>query len=212
MQFKHLWLVLFALAVRFQTFIPLNKIEIVSLELGLLVPYFFVNRMQLRKLLLKFDSIKTDCFIGTIVGVLYCCCEYGWDRLTGAESQSIYLNSILLLPVALAIVGWASALYEELLFRSAVLSYCERRLGNPAIAIAVQGILFGLAHWKRYFHEGMWYHALSTTAFGLALGLLAWKRRSFIPGWVAHALSNTYGVIFIPPALVLGKAIGSWLH
>lgn len=205
-------LIVAAFVVRFQQFVPLNKLEIVSVEMALLFAYIFLNRARWPQLLIRFDRWKSDVLIGACVGVGYCAVEYGWDYANGAVPTSLYWKSLLFLPLVLVIVGWASALYEELLFRSVLLSVSLRAFGRPWVAIVVQAALFGLAHWNRYFHEGMWYHAVSTTVFGLVLGVLAWQRRSFLPGWVAHALSNSYGVMFIPSELVLEKALGSWLH
>src|SRR6185312_1818707 len=97
----------------FQEFFALSKIAIVGIELALLLTFFAVNRKRLTELFLRCDQIKSDVVVGILAAVVFCGIEYIWDFANGAAPTGpIHFQSLLLLPLVLLIVGWASALYE----------------------------------------------------------------------------------------------------
>jgi CAAX protease family protein len=79
-------------------------------------------------------------------------------------------------------VAIAVAFGEELVYRGYLQTQLAAFTGRPAVAIALQGILFGIAHAD----QGPWV-ALRFAAYGIGLGALARRRRSLIPGMLAHA-------------------------
>jgi membrane protease YdiL (CAAX protease family) len=209
-KFHRFWLVVIALIIRFQYSIPMPKYLLVAVELALLVAFIYFNPSRLRELRIDFRQLGKDLLIGLIVGLVWTGLEMIWDAQNGMLVHEYYPRSLLFLPAVLLIAGWASALYEELLFRSAIMARLMLMM-RPWMAIVAQGVLFGCAHWHRYFHGGQWYHAASTITFGIAMGLLAWRRGSISSSWLAHALNNSLPILFIPPDQVLERAVSGWL-
>ncbi len=79
-------------------------------------------------------------------------------------------------------VAIAVAFGEELVYRGYLQAQLAAFTRRPAVAVALQGILFGVAHTD----QGPWV-ALRFAAYGIGLGALARRRRSLIPGMLAHA-------------------------
>lgn len=103
------------------------------------------------------------------------------QRLVGTSHTS---PSVALLLLFLAL---GAPLVEELFFRGLLL----RSLGdltNPAVAIVVSGLLFGLAHFEALQFAGL-------AAFGMVLGVLAWRIRRLGPSIAAHMSFNTIAVL-----------------
>jgi len=76
---------------------------------------------------------------------------------------------------------------EELLFRGYLSQQFGAWTGSRAIAIILQGIVFGLAH--GFYGKAM----LAVMLQGALLGLLAHWRKSLRPGMLAHGLQDTIG-------------------
>lgn len=88
----------------------------------------------------------------------------------------------------------AAPLIEELVFRGLVLRGFLSRMG-PVLAIALQGVLFGVAHVDPVRGVGNIGLALVLTGVGVAFGASAYFTRRLGPTVVAHAIFN--GVVLI---------------
>ena len=93
------------------------------------------------------------------------------------------------LVVFLALVASAS-FAEELVFRGYLTQQFSAWTGNRAIAVILQGILFGLAH--GFYGKAM----LAIMLQGWLLGLLAYWRKSLRRGMLAHGLQDSIGGLF----------------
>jgi membrane protease YdiL (CAAX protease family) len=187
---------------------PIPKYAIVPLELGLLAGFFYENRERLEDFFITRKGFLGDAFLGLLIGAALACLEALYDDRLG-ESHSLFRASLLYLPLALVIVGWASSLYEELLFRSALMGTAKKHVG-PLAALILQSIVFFFAH-ARYFAAGRWHSAIATGLIGLALGAVTLKRKSLTPAWIAHAVLNTYGIVYFPTGEVLSRILSSWI-
>lgn len=78
---------------------------------------------------------------------------------------------------------------EELVFRGYLILQFSAWTGNRGFGIALQGVVFGLAH--GYYHWVM----VAVMVEGWLLGLLAYWRKSLRPGMLAHWLQDTIGVL-----------------
>ncbi len=98
-------------------------------------------------------------------------------------------GSILPLPLELlpsrVLGAAASAISEELQFRSIVLGMLLFA-GVPAgWAIAIQAVVYGLAH-RRLWRERDWYFLLGSILLGWAAGVVTFETGSIIPAVVGH--------------------------
>jgi membrane protease YdiL (CAAX protease family) len=91
------------------------------------------------------------------------------------------------LPVVLLAVGLAPAICEEVLFRGVLARGLATRFILP-IAVLLAAILFSLYHVRIV-------QLLPTFTLGLALGVLAIRASSAIPGMIAHLLNNTIALL-----------------
>ena len=79
---------------------------------------------------------------------------------------------------------------EELIFRGYLTRQIHAWTGNLALAITIQGLLFGLAH--GYYSTSMIVIAL----YGWLIAIMAWCRNSLRPGMLAHGLEDaTLGLL-----------------
>lgn len=86
---------------------------------------------------------------------------------------------------------------EELIFRGYLTRQFHAWTKSLALAILIQGLLFGLAH--GYYSKSM----IVIAIYGWLIGALAWWRKSLRPGMLAHGLEDTtLGLL----ALFLAKA------
>ena len=76
---------------------------------------------------------------------------------------------------------------EELVFRGYLMRQFSAWTGSAVLAIALQGIAFGLAH--GFYGKAM----LAVMVQGLLLGMLAYWRKSLRPGMLAHWLQDSIG-------------------
>ncbi len=93
------------------------------------------------------------------------------------------------------IAGCAAGVNEELVYRGYFfqqISFWTRRFG---LSLVLQSILFGLAHGPDY-EPAQFFTAVGC---GLLFGWVAFKRKSLVPGIIAHAWMNciVYGVAFV---------------
>ena len=72
---------------------------------------------------------------------------------------------------------------EEVVYRGYLQKQLSAFTGSPSLGIALQALLFGLAHAEQGVGP-----ALRIALYGLALGILAQYRKSLLPGIVCHLL------------------------
>lgn len=82
------------------------------------------------------------------------------------------------------------AFVEEVVYRGYIQKQFIGLLNNIPIAILLQGIYFGFAHG----YQGPVFIALETFA-GVMYGVLAYNRKSLLPGMVVHFLNNALTII-----------------
>ncbi len=109
--------------------------------------------------------------------------------LNGAALAFLRYGGILPLPIELlptrVLGAAANAISEELQFRSIVLGMLLFA-GVPAgWAIAVQALVYGLAH-RRLWRDRDWYFLLGSVLLGWAAGAVTYETGSVIPAIVGH--------------------------
>ncbi len=112
--------------------------------------------------------------------------------LLGANNNSSIANitpkSLLELLVFLVLAA-SAGFGEELVFRGYLTVQFSAWSGSRAIAVLLQGVVFGLAH--GFYGKAM----LAIMLQGWLLGLLAYWRESLRPGMLAHWLQDSIGGI-----------------
>ena len=106
-----------------------------------------------------------------------------------------YVVSLLVLAVV------AAPIAEEIVFRGVVLRGLLSRNG-AVVAVAVQGIVFGLAHFDPVRGTGNIGLILVLSAVGGVLGLAAYHFRRLAPTMIAHAILN---------GVAMALALSGWL-
>jgi membrane protease YdiL (CAAX protease family) len=111
-------------------------------------------------------------------------------HLLGAEAngslENIPPKTVSELVVWLACAATAG-FCEELVFRGYLARQFSAWTGSIAIAIMLQGVIFGLAH--GFYGMVM----IAVMVQGCLLGLLAYWRKSLLPGMLAHGLQDGVG-------------------
>jgi membrane protease YdiL (CAAX protease family) len=116
----------------------------------------------------------------------------GVAYLLGANTNSALVDvtpkTVLELLVFLALAA-SAGFGEELVFRGYLTQQFSAWTGSRAIAVILQGIVFGLAH--GFYGKAM----LAIMLQGWLLGLLAYWRKSVRPGMLAHGMQDSIGGI-----------------
>ena len=114
----------------------------------------------------------------------------GLAYFLGANTNSSVANippkAVLELVAFLALTA-SAGFGEELVFRGYLTQQFSAWTGSRAIAVILQGIVFGLAH--GFYGKAM----LAVMLQGWLLGLLAYWRKSLRPGMLAHGLQDAIG-------------------
>jgi hypothetical protein len=112
--------------------------------------------------------------------------------LNGVALAFLRYGGILPLPTELlpsrVLGAAANAISEELQFRSIVLGmllFAELGGSDPGWAIAVQALIYGLAH-RRLWRERDWYFLAGSVLLGWAAGVATVETGSVIPAIVGH--------------------------
>jgi hypothetical protein len=109
--------------------------------------------------------------------------------LNGAALAFLRYGGILPLPIELlptrVLGAAANAVSEELQFRSIVLGMLLFAGVPPGWAIAVQALVYGLAH-RRLWRDRDWYFLLGSVLLGWAAGVVTYETGSVIPAIVGH--------------------------
>ena len=109
--------------------------------------------------------------------------------LNGVALAFLRYGGILPLPIELlptrVLGAAANAVSEELQFRSIVLGMLIFAGLDPGWAIAVQALVYGLAH-RRLWRDRDWYFLLGSVLLGWAAGVVTFETGSVIPAIVGH--------------------------
>lgn len=101
-------------------------------------------------------------------------------ELVGAATE------VQVLIVLYAVLG--APLFEEILFRGALVPPLARRLG-PTLAAVISGLLFGLAHASDPVA------VMPLTVLGIGLALLRLRSGSVVPGLAVHVVNNLIALV-----------------
>ncbi len=97
------------------------------------------------------------------------------------------LNSWGEFAMALMIMAFFPALFEEMFFRGAMQNLFEKWWKNPLMAVIVTSLVFSLIHFSIYLF-------LSRAVLGFVLGLMYVKTRNLWVNIIAHFLNNAIAV------------------
>ncbi len=98
-----------------------------------------------------------------------------------------HLNSWSEFLMALCIMAFFPALFEEIFFRGVMQNLFEKWWKSPWMAIIVTSLLFSLIHFSVYLF-------LSRAVLGLVLGLMYFKTKNIWVNVVAHFINNAIAV------------------
>ena len=90
--------------------------------------------------------------------------------------------------MAIVIMAFFPALFEEIFFRGAIQNLLERWWKKPLLAILVTSLLFSLIHMSVFLF-------LSRAVLGFVLGLMYQRSKNLWVNIIAHFLNNTVAVI-----------------
>jgi membrane protease YdiL (CAAX protease family) len=93
--------------------------------------------------------------------------------------------------IALALVLGGAGFFEEIEYRGYILRQVLSLTGSKSFAIAVQAVLFAVAHGLDQTLVGL----TAKFAFGWVLGEVAIRRRSLLPGMLAHSMNNLLALL-----------------
>ncbi|MEO6253640.1 MAG: CPBP family intramembrane glutamic endopeptidase [Ferruginibacter sp.] len=115
----------------------------------------------------------------------------------GMRMETEYTNQVLALSnlkswgeffMAIVIMAFFPALFEEIFFRGTVQNLLERWWKMPLLAILVSSLFFSLIHMSVYLF-------LSRALLGFVLGLMYQRSKNLWVNIIAHFLNNTVAVI-----------------
>ncbi len=89
--------------------------------------------------------------------------------------------------VALFIMAFFPALFEEVFFRAVVQKFLTKWWAKPIVAIIITSILFSLVHWSIYLF-------LSRLTLGLVLGFMYYKTKNIWVNVIAHFINNAFAL------------------
>ena len=133
-------------------------------------------------------TIMVQVAVATIVLVLDIPLANNTDDISELTADRTYTVAIVITAVI------AAPLVEELVFRGIVLRSLLS-ISRPAVAVAGQGMLFGVAHVDPVRGLGNIGLAMVLSAVGISFGVAAYLLRRIGPTMVAHAIFN--GVVMI---------------
>jgi membrane protease YdiL (CAAX protease family) len=112
-------------------------------------------------------------------------------HLLGASANiaqaDITPKTVFELVVWLVLATTAGGFCEELIFRGYLMQQFSAWTGSRILAIFLQGVVFGLGH--GFYGKAM----VAVMVHGCFLGLLAYWRKSLLPGMLAHGLQDVAG-------------------
>lgn len=127
--------------------------------------------------------LVTQIVVGVIVVLLRIPFTSNVKDVTDLRTDRGYVLSLLVLAVV------AAPLAEEIVFRGVVLRGLLSRTG-AVVAVGLQGVLFGMAHFDPIRGTGNVGLILVLSAVGCVLGGAAYLTRRLAPTMIAHAILN----------------------
>jgi len=118
-------------------------------------------------------------------------------KAMGQQMENAYTEQVIALSnlkswgeffMAIVIMAFFPALFEEIFFRGALQNLLERWWKAPLIAIIVTSLLFSVIHMSLYLF-------LSRALLGFILGLMYQRSKNIWVNIIAHFLNNTVAVI-----------------
>jgi membrane protease YdiL (CAAX protease family) len=92
--------------------------------------------------------------------------------------------------VAWMLVAVSAGFCEEVVYRGYLQLQLAAFTGRPLLAIALQALLFGMAHGEQGLASGV-----RVAVYGLLLGFVARWRRSLLPGILCHVAVDAFAVL-----------------
>ena len=180
-------------------FKPLPGIAVELLVSWLLL--WFIEKRNLNALGLTPTKRRLLGFAGFFVLTAICCASQFYMRMLFAREQW-QVNPAFSSNLLIQGTWWnlMSVLYEELIFRGAILYILIRRIG-PFKAILISSVAFGIYHWFSFGQLGnyqqMAFTFVSTGTFGLLLAFAFYKTSSlFVPIAIHLGWNLVNGFIF----------------
>lgn len=133
-----------------------------------------------------------------VVGVVVLLTDIPVSSNTGGLSEQRDRTALVVAIVLLVVV--VAPLAEEILFRGLILRGLLDRW-RPAVAVAVQGVVFGAVHVQPTFGVGNIGLVMILSGVGVVLGGAAYLLRRIVPSIIAHAILN---------ALAITLALSGW--
>jgi len=138
----------------------------------------------------SWKSVATDIGIVLPFWVLWEGAAYATSRFLGPSTaktvDSLLPESLLEVTVWIA-TAITAGICEEMVFRGYLLRQLHALGGSIALAVAGQGVVFGLFHW----YQG-WKSVVVISVLGILYGLLAAWRKNLRANIVAHAWSDIW--------------------
>ncbi|MFL5296501.1 MAG: CPBP family intramembrane glutamic endopeptidase [Phenylobacterium sp.] len=135
-----------------------------------------------------------DIAIGLLLWAVWAAISLAWSHAAGGAPAAVlkpFHSQGPLEAVLWVALSCSAGICEELAFRGYLQGQLLALSRNPAVAIAAQAVLFGIAH----AYQGP-QPVLRITAFGLLFGLVAAWRRNPRAGMVAHAMTDIMAGLF----------------
>lgn len=139
-------------------------------------------------------NVLIDLVIAAVVWIFWLGIQAGVSHLVpdNAKSASALVPHSGLEVALWVVTSLCAGFCEEVAFRGYFQKQFEAITGNSGLAIALQAILFGMAHG----YEGL-AAVIMIVLFGFLFGILAFWRKNLRPGMVLHAWSDIYsGFLF----------------
>jgi uncharacterized protein len=125
------------------------------------------------------------------VGVIVLLTDVPISSNTGGIAEQRDRTALIVSIVVLVVV--VAPLAEEILFRGLILRGLLERW-RPALAVVVQGVVFGAVHVQPAFGLGNIGLVLVLSSVGVVLGGAAYLLRRIVPSIIAHAIINGIAV------------------
>lgn len=185
--------------------IAVTAADVVGLWIGLVAAAIWYTRMSGTSSLVRDFGFRIgswwDIPFGAAIGLA---CQYGLVPLLylpfrqvdhnlnrqlsqPAQRDTAAAHTSVAVVVLLLVLALGAPLVEELFFRGLLLRALAA-WAPPVVAVIVDGLLFGLAHFEAVQFAGL-------AAFGMVLAAIAWRCRRLGPTIAAHASFNAAAVI-----------------
>lgn len=178
----------------FSTFPPLLVAKAVPLLLYVVVVATVPTLRRSLSEWLRLGSMDRKSWITVLLvivlsaGALCAWARYTNPNLAGYARLVPDLPAVVLPPYVLAFAA-INALAEELLWRGAMLASLETAFGAGALAMALQALQFGIAHYRGPFLFG-WGGVALSGLFGWWLGRLRRRTGGLLACWLVHTAAD----------------------